>query len=874
MELNPFSGIESFSIVNLTIKSMKTILLIVLFLLFTIPRIEAQTLPFQFTHKGSILHVKFSPSGAKLLSYSSGNQDMCMWDVSTGRVIWKRPISFIQKADEYYTLDSIAWSPDERLVATGSANGTVQLWKSETGEFLWIADVTKTGVAAIAFNPNGETLAAVPYSDKAVAARLLDVATGKSIRTYSGDECEHIAATITQDGTELRIGDLHADVARWSFSSGRLLSASDTTCRSHYSYGGERSYSSELSLSVRRTTADKAVIEETNGKIIEETKLVDSKLWSAINARAKVAIIGEYGGYRLYDLSSGTERVLNDCTSGSAFDISPDGQTFAQSCDGFKTVIKLTNLVTGKVSLFDGHPSNIHAISYSPDHSLIAAAGNDGNAYLFDPESKRLIKTLAGDGNRLTALAFRPDGKSLLTGDDNGTIHEWNLISGTRSKNVKPNDRSDDVERIETSKDSKSVLVFMHQELMVLNGDLSFRSFLTTPEGYSSTSGEMTITYSSVPVSGASFIDGGSTIITGHSDGSIRVWDTTSGRQTKKIGVADGIRSVAGIPTRTAVASVVDEKDKTRLLVISPKDGKILSRTVQFDGSYAEKLMVSPDGQFAAVTDISGDTFIVDLNTMQIRELNHLSGSDSVAFNSDSKTFFIGGENQNIELYDTVSLKKLWQLIPDFEPSSAELKLENDRRSRNQVLADIESKRDKQAAIDVEKYSKLIAVSFLHFGDMSDPGEKRMLEPDMVNESRGVVSRNRANAAWFRLKNNSPLPINIPTESMYLPDPKCFYQFLDGQKIFGSCGEREVGIWFGVKDNNGKWVPYGFDFGSSVNLLPGSSVIFPVPLTLINKDYRIVFDYSFQNVRASENDREWNYGHKVELSIDSKLLPR
>jgi hypothetical protein len=259
---------------------------------------------------------------------------------------------------------------------------------------------------------------------------------------------------------------------------------------------------------------------------------------------------------------------------------------------------------------------------------------------------------------------------------------------------------------------------------------------------------------------------------------------------------------------------------------------------------------------------------------MAVREVSRLSGSDSVAFDSGSKSFFIGGENQNLELYDTASLKKLWQLLPEFQPSAAEQKLEEEARIRNKALADIKSERDKQAAIDVEKYSKMITVSFLHFGGMSDPGEKRMIESDKVKESKQVKRESSANAAWLRLTNNSPLPINVPTESMYLPNPKCFHQFSNGEKLFGSCGEREVGIWFGVKDKKGDRVPYGFDFGSSVNLLPGSSVIFPVPLSLLKKDYRVVFDYAFQNVRASENDREWDYGEKVEISIDKKLLPK
>lgn len=119
----------------------------------------AQVPNFQFTHKGSVLHIKFSPSGSKLMSYSSGNQDLALWEVSTGRLLWKRPIDFIQKVDEYYTLNALAWSPDEILVATASANGTVQLWNAIDGAFIWRADVAKDGLSAVAFSPDAKIIA-------------------------------------------------------------------------------------------------------------------------------------------------------------------------------------------------------------------------------------------------------------------------------------------------------------------------------------------------------------------------------------------------------------------------------------------------------------------------------------------------------------------------------------------------------------------------------------------------------------------------------------------------------------------------------------------------------------------------------------------
>lgn len=220
----------------------------------------AQAPNFQFTHKGSVLHIMFSPSGSKLVSYSSGNQDLAVWDVSTGNLLWKRPISFIQKADEYYTLNAFAWSPDEKLVATGSSNGTLQLWSAVDGTFLWRADVAKDGLSAIAFSPDAKVVAAAAYGPDGAAATLINITNGELVKNLLGNKCRAKGIAFAPSGEELSIGNLDGNVVRWNLLTGKALNTAD--CKSRYAYGGERSFSEDLTLSVRRTTAEQVVIED------------------------------------------------------------------------------------------------------------------------------------------------------------------------------------------------------------------------------------------------------------------------------------------------------------------------------------------------------------------------------------------------------------------------------------------------------------------------------------------------------------------------------------------------------------------------------------------------------------------------------------
>ena len=98
---------------------------------------------------------------------------------------------------------------------------------------------------------------------------------------------------------------------------------------------------------------------------------------------------------------------------------------------------------------------------------------------------------------------------------------------------------------------------------------------------------------------------------------------------------------------------------------------------------------------------------------------------------------------------------------------------------------------------------------------------------------------------------------------MYLRDGKCFHEFPTGQKLPGLCDDREISVWLGLEDKNGKQLPYGLDFGSSVILLPGTSVLFAVPVDDLQDGRAIVFDVAFQ--KPATDGEIVDYGNKRTL---------
>ena len=106
---------------------------------------------------------------------------------------------------------------------------------------------------------------------------------------------------------------------------------------------------------------------------------------------------------------------------------------------------------------------------------------------------------------------------------------------------------------------------------------------------------------------------------------------------------------------------------------------------------------------------------------------------------------------------------------------------------------------------------------------------------------------------------------------MYLPDPKCFYEFPGGQKMMGLCDNKEIAVWFGLEDKKGKVIPYGFDFGSATILLPKTSALFAIPREILRSGNAIRFGFTFQ--KEDGRDRVSDYGEERILRFRQSELP-
>ncbi len=222
------------------------------------------------------------------------------------------------------------------------------------------------------------------------------------------------------------------------------------------------------------------------------------------------------------------------------------------------------------------HEERVNAVAFSPDGKSVLSGSDDGIARIWEVSTKdasKACKQLRGHEGAVVSVAFSPCGKMVLTGSVDATARLWDAETGeTLGEALKHDDPvlvvafSPDSKTLEgTSPDDK------HPEGKRPDGKtLATGSIDRTARLWVVWDAERVVTLERTlehggPVRAVAFSADGKTLITGSADGRARMWDVDTGTQTTMPFVHEGPVNSVSFGRDASSILTTSENGKARL---------------------------------------------------------------------------------------------------------------------------------------------------------------------------------------------------------------------------------------------------------------------------------------------------------------------
>ena len=629
------------------------------------------------THTTDVQHIAFSPDGRTLAIANSA--EVHLWDLVKGT-----PIRQLTKR-----LDaplSVAFSPDGHTLASGSRNGSVQLWnvpKQQLITALPAPPLLRYGswgwhpwrVESVAFSPNGKVLATVGYEQIYLWERVPQqsrLQTSSAVlwcqkAILTGHTSYIYSIAFSPDGNLIASGSADRTVRLFDVESGQhkrtLIGHIGTIFGVVFSPDGKTLASGGFDNTVRLW----------NTVTGENTKILATDTW-----------------------------VMN-----VAF--SPDGQTLASGGSWRDKNVTLWDVSTGTRKTTFAHAVELKSIVFSPDGKTLAGGGYDGTILLWDMRRETLKRTLRGHTQSITSMAFSPDGRTFASGSYDSTVVLWEfeptveIIPTTYADNgaavniqdidfVEPPFRQNMTQRhlpegakarlgkggisgnIIFSPDGTQLVVPTSIGLWIYGADTNKALKLYTEHSHR--------------IGRIAFSPDGKTLVGSRAwgDAKVYLWDADTGKHKATLaGHADDVTNIIFSPDGSTIIS--SSEDGSLFLWDAVTSIPFATFGGSEDGSM-RALAISPDGEMLASGGWADPLQLWNVNTRQtVATLeSHRFSVDAVAFSPDGSTLASGGYDATIRLWDVEShtlkaelsgpTRRIWSLI--FSPDGQTLASSSD----------------------------------------------------------------------------------------------------------------------------------------------------------------------------------------------------
>lgn len=441
----------------------------------------------------SIYSVAYSPDDAMMVT---GSEDAIarIWDSKNGKLI-----NILKGHDD--VIEAVAFSPGGERIATGSGDKTVHIWNTQDGENLAVLKGHEDEINSLVFDTTGDRLITTSF-DK--TARIWNLADGRETAMLAGHSDFLENAIFSSDGRQAATITENLKVRIWDATSGKLLK----TIEEHLPPLQAVFANATIEHPPTAPTAEEppAILEEFDAVLESEAFTADE---------SRVVTVFEDGSARVWDQREAQNKSVLEGHTGEiyAVAISPDCAQ-AITCSVDKS-LRIWNLTRGSQNrAIENLPAGVWSVSYSPDGRQIAIGLHDNRVQIRNTDDMELITEFKQDAiGWVYAVSFNHDGTKIASTSSVSALI-WGTADGIKILELKGH--SDEVTCIDFSPDGDLV--------MTGAGDNTARLWDAAREGEA-----LKTLKHDARVNCVRFNPDGNRVVTGGTDNIGRVWDLNTG---------------------------------------------------------------------------------------------------------------------------------------------------------------------------------------------------------------------------------------------------------------------------------------------------------------------------------------------------------